>query len=272
MRKCVRASMLAVCLSACPAATHAQSMAVSFADLPRVLKVGTVVYVTDTAGVTTWGSVEQMSESSLTISIMQARIGDGIARNLGKRVFAKESLARVSRSSESGREEGLIYPASWARVTGVPSGADVMVVLETGEKRRLRFGSATADSVRLLEAGGREQSIPRATIREIIRRGVGDSSTDGFILGAVVGAVAAVLPTAVMLGLDDSDRGRGLGSSVGIAAAAGGGIGAAIGWSIDRLRKGHERVFPAPPARAVRIDVTPVIAPRQRSLTLSIAF
>jgi hypothetical protein len=88
----------------------------------------------------------------------------------------------------------------------------------------------------------------------------------------LVCAVAAALPTAVMLGLDDSDRGRGTGSSVAIAAAAGAGIGAAIGWSIDRLRKGNERVFPAPPAHADRIDVTSVIAPRQRGLTLSIAF
>ena len=96
--------------------------------------------------------------------------------------------------------------------------------------------------------------------------------TDGLIFGATAGALAAVLPTAVMLGLDDSDRGRGLGSSVAIAAAAGGGIGAAIGWSIDRLRKGNERVFPAPPAKGVRIDVSPIIAPRQRGLTLSIAF
>src|SRR5687767_231027 len=100
MRQCVRASILAVCLAACPAAARAQSMALSFDDLPRVLKIGTVVYVTDTAGVTTWGSVEQMSESSLTIAVMR-RVsgGDAVVRTVDTRVFAKERLARVSRSS-----------------------------------------------------------------------------------------------------------------------------------------------------------------------------
>ena len=107
MRNSVRAAILAFCLAACPAAARAQSMAVSFDDLSRVLKVGTVVYVTDTAGATTWGSVEQMSESSMTISVMKrVHGGDAIARNLGTRVFAKESLARVNRSGDSGREEG----------------------------------------------------------------------------------------------------------------------------------------------------------------------
>ena len=71
MKQCTRAAILALCIAAFPAAARAQGMAASFDDLSRVLKVGDLVYVTDMAGVTIWGGVHQLSESSLTVAVRE---------------------------------------------------------------------------------------------------------------------------------------------------------------------------------------------------------
>ena len=68
MRHRTHAFILAFCIAAFPAPARAQGMAASFDELSRVLKVGDVVYVTDPAGATTWGTAHQLSESSLTVA------------------------------------------------------------------------------------------------------------------------------------------------------------------------------------------------------------
>src|SRR5687768_15828859 len=157
MRHCTHAYLLAFCIAAFPATARAQDLAASFEELSRVLKVGDVVYVTDTAGVTTWGHVDQLSESSLTVAVREPTRDKTTTVTTGeRRTFSKESLTRISRSNASGSEQALIYPPSWERVLSVPSRAELTVVLDTGEKRRYRFGSATAETLRLLASGDRE--------------------------------------------------------------------------------------------------------------------
>jgi hypothetical protein len=274
MKQCTRAAILAICIAAFPSAARAQGMAASFDDLSRVLKVGDLVYVTDMAGVTIWGGVHQLSESSLTVAIREQARDKGTITTTGeKRVFSNGDLTRISRSNPLGSERTLIYPPSWERVLSVPPRAELTVVLDTGEKRRYRFGSATADTLRLLASGGREETLTRAQIRRIVRHGVNDPSTDGLVAGALIGAGSVFAPTALAYGLCGAEcYGRGAGSALVISTAIGAGIGAAIGWVIDEAHKGTDQVFPAPPARALRIDVLPTVGARARGLTVSLAF
>ena len=272
MKQCTRAAILALCIAACPAAARAQGMAASFDDLSRVLKVGDLVYVTDLAGVTIWGGVHQLSESSLTVAVREQTRDEGTITTTGeKRVFSNGDLTRISRSNASGSERTLIYPPSWERVLSVPPGAELTVVLDTGEKRRYRFGSATADTLRLLASGGREETLAREQVHRIIRRGIDDPSTDGLVAGTLIGAGALFVPTTLVV-LACGAECHGAGTFLVTTTAIGAGIGAAIGWIIDEAHKGTDQVFPAPPARALRIDVLPIIGARARGLTVSLAF
>jgi hypothetical protein len=270
MKQCTRAAILAICIAAFPSAARAQGMAASFDDLSRVLKVGDLVYVTDMAGVTIWGGVHQLSESSLTVAIREQARDKGTITTTGeKRVFSNGDLTRISRSNPLGSERTLIYPPSWERVLSVPPRAELTVVLDTGEKRRYRFGSATADTLRLLASGGREETLERGQIRRIIRRGISDPSTDGLVAGTLIGAGALFAPTTLVVLACECN---GAGSFLAATTAIGAGIGAAIGWAIDKAHKGTDQVFPAPPTRALRIDVLPTVGARARGLTVSLAF
>jgi hypothetical protein len=271
MRVCTQASILALCIAAFPAAARAQSKAASFDELSRVLKVGDVVYVTDTAGATTWGAVHQLSESSLTVAVGKPPRDRGITITGEKRVFAKGSLARISRSNQSGFEGALIYPPSWDRVVSVPPGAELTVVLDTGVKRRYRFGSATPDTFRLLASDGREETLARGQIRRIVRHGFRDPSTDGVLIGALVGA-GAVFVSAATTDPQCGSNCSGSGPALGPVAAIGAGFGAAIGWAIDKAHKGTDQVFPARPARELQIAVLPTVGSRERGLRVSLAF
>jgi hypothetical protein len=246
-------------------------MAASFDELSRVLKVGDVVYVTDTAGVATWGTVHQLSESSLTVVVSEPPRDKRITTKGEKRAFTKGSLARISRSNQSGREGALIYPPAWEPVLNVPSGAELMIVLDTGEKRRYRFGSGTADTLRLLASDGREETLARGQIRRIVRRGFSDPSSDGVLIGALVGA-GAVFISAATTDPQCGSTCSGSGPAAGPMAAVGAGFGAAIGWVIDKAHKGTHQVFPAPPPRALQIAVLPTVGSRERGLRVSLAF
>lgn len=276
MRNLYRASILACLLTAwVVSVARAQTMAASFDQLDRVLRVGDVVYVVDNAGMTTWGRVDQLTESSLTLAVM-AKAPDraGVLITAERRLFTEDGVSLITRSDAAGREGAPVYPPSWDRVHELPPDADVSIVLDTGDRRSYRFGSADADTLRLFSsASGREETIEKARVRRVDRQGVDDSTRNGLILGALAGAGAMLAVTAAMYAQCDAGCDAPAYSEMfPVSIAFGAGVGAAAGWLLDRIHKGTGHVFPAPPIRSPRVGVSPVLSGHRRGLRVSIAF
>jgi ABC-type Fe3+-siderophore transport system permease subunit len=91
-----------------------------------------------------------------------------------------------------------------------------------------------------------------------------DPTTDGAIIGAIVGAGAGLgligIAYATCTGSCEAPEPAGLYS---MGAAYGAGIGALTGWMIDRLHKGKKTVFPV---------VSPVVTSRYKGIALSVKF
>lgn len=86
----VRTGILAVTLViAYAASSFAQAPVESFAQLPEVLKVGTIVYVQDETGVRTKGKIRELLPASLTLVTV-----DGHRQ---QRPFLADRVARISR-------------------------------------------------------------------------------------------------------------------------------------------------------------------------------
>ena len=89
-RQTVRIAMLTFTLLISYAASgFAQAPVESFAQLPEVLKVGTIIYVQDEAGVRTKGKIRELSPASLTLYTI-----DGHRQ---ERSFPADRVARISR-------------------------------------------------------------------------------------------------------------------------------------------------------------------------------
>lgn len=271
----VHAMLMGVCLALCPLTARAQDMAASFADLPRVVKAGTAVYVTDTAGARTLGKVISVSVSSLTLAVMEV-VSDKrltVVSTGRERVFQESVVATISRSDDFGQEGAPIYPASWEKVDRLPEHADLAIVLKNGDKRMYRLVGVTPGALRVVGRSGNEESVAKDNIRRIVRRGFHDSTMDGFVLGAAIsGGTSALVVAAMVANCGFSCGGSGsYGSAVaglGMMAA----IGGAVGWAIDKAHKGTDPVFPVPATRNRRIDVGPIIAPRERGVRVSLRF
>lgn len=165
---------------------------------------------------------------------------------------------------------------SWEKVVTLPLQTPVTVVLENGKKRKFRFAGASEDGLRLLGRNGQEEILAKREVAQVFRRGVEDPVGDGALAGAATGAATTALLTGVsyLVCQTYSSRcySRGAGQAIAIAAGAGAAAGAGIGWVIDKLHKGTEEVFSAPPGRGVRIDVIPVVGARERRVLLSVGF
>lgn len=271
----VHAMLMGICLALCPLTARAQDIAASFADLPGVVKAGTAVYVTDTAGARTFGKIISVSVSSLTLAVMEV-VSDKpptVFSTGRERVFQESVVATISRSDDSGHEGAPIYPASWEKVDRLPKQADLTIVLKNGDKRMYRFVGVTPGALRVVGRSGNEEIVAKDNIRRIVRRGFHDSTMDGFVKGAaIIGGTSTLLVVAMVANCGFSCSGSGSFGTVvagfGMMAA----IGGAAGWAIDKAHKGTDLVFPVPATRNLRIDVGPVIAPRERGVRVSLRF
>jgi hypothetical protein len=266
----VLAAALAVSLFPCTA--RAQEMAASFGELRRMLSIGEFIYVTDTAGVTTWGRVTQISEAALTVRVAE-RIPNRKATVFTDRelMLTEESLGAVRLSDLTGREGALIYPVSWGDVHRLDAGAKVTVVLHSGERRNFRFGSVSHDNLQLLTAAGNQEVLAKSQVERILLRDVDDTPFDGMAVGSAVGAAVTVGFTVMLAAscVGGCDAAEGLPIAFGFGA----GLGAGVGWTVDKLHSGTRQVFPVPSvARSRGLAVLPVVSRGHRGLRVSIAF
>ena len=80
-------------------------------------------------------------------------------------------------------------------------------------------------------------------MERVVLRDYGDPTGNGLGLGAVIGAGAALTMMSVMFARCDAG-GPSPGPTYTAAAVFGAGIGAAVGWTVDRLHRGSHVIFP----------------------------
>lgn len=267
MRCFIRRSLEALILTIvtlAPSGTSAQAVATTFEGLQALLTTGDYVVVLDRSGRETWGRVQHISASELAVvRVVRSPGGARVETTSDARTFSRESVQLIFASDVTGRKGPAIYPASWTEVEKLPTGTDVMVSLQTGERRRYRFHQATPDNLRVLTPSGEPVALAKSDILRIERQGVADPSRDGAVKGAFIGTGVGLgligLAYATCGSCDAAERKV----LYPVGAAYGAGIGAIVGWVIDRWRKGTETVFPV---------VSAVLSGRHQGVMVSVRF
>ena len=229
-----------------PCSAFAQAAARSFQDLQRLVKPGEIVLVADRTGEESWGQVIETTEGSLTLALMQkAPDGSATLVTSRRRTFTADEVATVTRSDLARGRGAAIYPASWERMASLPAGAPLVVVLDTGERRDVRLRRVGGEDLTLVGQSGGEERVLKSSVERVVLRDYADPTGNGLGLGAVIGAGAALTMMSVMFARCDAGcEGPSPGPTYTAAAVFGAGIGAAVGWTVDRLHKGSQVIFP----------------------------
>jgi hypothetical protein len=266
MVRCARQCVLVLFLVALSVPkAGAQPVARTFADLRTLLASGDYVFVIDRADRETWGRVTEVSESTVTIVRVLKQEGTERLEITSERlVFTELTVGLLLRSDASGRRGDAIYPPSWNAVDALPSGADVTVVLSSGERRPYRLLRSDAERLQLQTAAGESEILDKRQVVRLERNGVDDSPVDGTILGALIGAGTGLglMAVAYATTCETCDAPE-PGPMFLAAGSFSAGIGAFTGWLIDRLHKGKEVVYPA---------VAPILAREKKGVALTVRF
>lgn len=246
-----------------PSPASAQPVARTIAELQGILKPGDYVIVVGGADRETWGRLVDLSPAGLTVA-PAVKAGDRIVTTAERRSFAAGDISVVFRSDYTGARRAGVYPASWQALEALPPGSELTVVLASGERREYRSGGLTADSLRLLTPAGQQELIGKAAVLRVERRGVHDPVGDGIVIGALAGAgtgfgLMAAAYNSCRAGCDAPAPGPMYLGAIGMGA----GVGAVVGWIVDRAHTGKSVVFPT---------VAPVVARDRKALVFSVRF
>jgi hypothetical protein len=116
-------------------------------------------------------------------------------------------------------------------------GTELRVTDGQGRVGKGHLRAITADQL-LVVVDGAEVAMPRSTITRIERRG--DSLKNGFLIGALLGAVPAAFAVGEV---------EGNGAQVAVAVVAGMGVYGLIGAGIDAMHSGWTTVYRAAPVQ-----------------------
>jgi hypothetical protein len=257
-------ALLAVLVAALlPVVAAEQTVARTFAELHTIIKPGDYVIVVDRADTETWGRVMAVSERTLTVAPAQ-RSDDRVEVGKDRRDFAEDAVSSVLRSDATGARGAGVYPASWDRVQALPPGSEVTIVLASGERQRTRVAEVTADDLRVLTSSGQSARFARSDVLRIERGGVDDPVGNGIAIGVLAGAGAGfAMASGMYAACGDGCEAPARGSTYLAALGFGAGIGAAVGWIVDRAHKGKEIVFPT---------VAPIVTRGTKGLTFTLRF
>jgi hypothetical protein len=265
-----------------PSGAQAQTVVRSFQELDGVLKPGDIIVVTEVTGEDTWGKVSGVSPSSLGLVILEkGRSELQTVTTTVRRTFTEDMVAAITWSDLSGTKGTRIYPASWDKVEALQPDSEIVVFLKTGEQRNYLFRRAGQADLVLVTASGQDETMPKSFVERITRKGYRDPVGNGIGYGALVGAVGgwgAFRLQGAMCGRDCE------GSGEFPTAVFGAGIGALVGYVIDRLHKGSEDLFPVasgpsnPPAlssasaRSVIADFSPLVSSKRIGMGVRLRF
>ncbi len=128
----------------------------------------------------------------------------------------------------------------WTRVIGWPPGQRLIVTLESGDQVAGKFVGSSEDAFTLTDRTGAERTIRKADVRRVLGERP-DSSLDGLLLGAAIGAGAGVLKGYDARTFECRAR-----CSIAIGTTLFTPIGALVGWLRDRHQHPVEVLFAVP--------------------------
>jgi len=127
-----------------------------------------------------------------------------------------------------------VVPGRWEKVEAQKQGTELTLILHSGEQVYGLLEEVTTDTVIVIEEGGGQRSITKLSVHQVDTTQI-DSTRNGTLIGLAIGGAAgsisgAWFATALSERPSASDY---LGGAL-ICGAIGAGIGAAIGYKVDK--------------------------------------
>ena len=127
-----------------------------------------------------------------------------------------------------------VIPGRWEKVEAQKQGTELTLILHSGEQVYGLLEEVTHDTVIVIEEGGGQRSITKLSVHQVETARIG-STRNGTLIGLAIGGAAgsisgAFFATALSERPTASDY---LGGAL-ICGAIGAGIGAAIGYKVDK--------------------------------------
>ena len=169
--------------------------------------------------------------TSFVLSICAASFGAGCAS-------AGRLSPNVSQSPTGGQRAGLI-PGSWDKVVALRPGSRVVVTLISGERLEGALRNLGPGDLDLIDSAGRDFSVVRSNIRQIVARGEPDGLTNGALIGAGIGLGTA----AIILAAAASGEGYLLASAKWGAPLLMSAAGGVVGIFVDRAHRDDQVVY-----------------------------
>ena len=169
--------------------------------------------------------------TSFVLSICAASFGAGCAS--GSRFSPN-----VPQSPTGVQRERLI-PGSWDKVVALRPASRVVVTLISGERLEGAFRNLGPGDLNLIDSAGRDFSVVRSNIRQIVARGERDGLTNGALIGAGIGLGTA----AIILAVIASGEGYVLASVKWGAPLLMSAVGGVVGIFVDRAHRDDQVVY-----------------------------
>ncbi len=130
-----------------------------------------------------------------------------------------------------------VIPGRWEKLNRQPTGKQIIVTLKAGDRLECAFKESGADDLTVVTSTGSELKVAKSEVRKVEKE---DDIRNGVLIGAAVGFAGPVIVTLAS-GVDRTEVP--LGFAIGVIGA---GVGAAVGYLLDKKRKGTEVLYQAP--------------------------
>ena len=128
-------------------------------------------------------------------------------------------------------------PGRWEKLDRQPTGKQIIVTLKAGDRMEGAFKESGTDDLTRMTSTGRELKVAKSEVRSVETE---DGIRNGVLIGAAVGFAGPVMVTLAS-GVDRTEITFGF-----IIATWGAGIGALLGYLVDKSHKGTEVLYQAP--------------------------
>ena len=132
-----------------------------------------------------------------------------------------------------------VIPGRWEKLDRQPTGKQIIVTLKAGGRVECVLKLPGADDLTVVTSTGRELKIAKSDVEEVEIL-VEDGIRNGVLIGAAVGFTGPVIVTFAS-GVDKTEVP--LGFAIGVIGA---GVGAAVGYLLDKKCKGPQVLYQAP--------------------------
>ncbi len=149
--------------------------------------------------------------------------------------FVKSLLIIVFFSS--GLLNAQVIPGRWEKVDALPQGEEMIITLKAGDRLECAIKESGADDLTVITSTGSELKVAKSEVRKVETE---DGIRNGVLIGAAVGFAGPVIVTLAS-GVDRTEVP--LGFAIGVIGA---GVGAAVGYLLDKKRKGTQVLYQAP--------------------------